>query len=243
MGSTDATTKRSTGRGLRAFFWFLGLIFLLFTTSGLVVFLDVGVWLVREDPLQPATVIVVLSGNIPVRALEAAQLYHEGYAKEIWLTHPGERTDPLKELGIAYPAEDDFNIRVLRLQGVPASAIRVLDSSIVNTEEELDAIAAALQNHGGGRVIIVTNKAHTRRVHLIWTKYFGFRGTAIVHGVSGDNFAADQWWRDTGSMHQVVHEVLGIVNAWTGMPVQARSQPQNAYTAEDRAKSDHGGTD
>ena len=72
--------------------------------TGLVILCGVGKWLVREDPLQPATAIVVLSGNIPTRALEAAALYHEGYAKEIWLTHPDVHADALKELGITYPS-------------------------------------------------------------------------------------------------------------------------------------------
>ena len=52
----------------------------------LVIVLGVGHWLVVEDPLEKASVIVVLSGRMPVRALEAAKLYREGYAPEVWLT-------------------------------------------------------------------------------------------------------------------------------------------------------------
>jgi uncharacterized SAM-binding protein YcdF (DUF218 family) len=220
MGSAKATAKKSKSRGLDVFLWILTFTLLLGASASLVVLLDLGNWLVREDPMRPAAAIAVLSGNVPVRAIEAAELYRAGYAKEIWLTHPGEHADPLKELGISYPSEDDFNIRVLRREGVPARAIRVLDMSIVNTADELEAISAALQTSAGRRVIIVTNKAHTRRVHLLWRKYFGSRGEAIVHGASGDDFVADQWWRYSGSMNQVFHEVLGILNAWAGMPVQ-----------------------
>ena len=199
-----------------------------------------------EDPLQPAAAIVVLSGNVPVRAIEAAQLYHQGFAREVWLTHPGEHADALRELGFTYPAEDDFNIRVLRCQGVPAKAIRVLDSSIINTADELEAVSTALQGQGGGKVIVVTNKSHTRRVHVLWTRYYGLRGTVLVHAVSHDNFAADRWWEDTGSMHQVVHEMLGIFDAWTGMPVQSRPRSQsagNTFTAEDQEKTSPDSTD
>jgi hypothetical protein len=78
--------------------------------------------------------------------LEAAWLYRDGYAKEIWLTHPGVPADSLKELGIQYPSEDDLNVRVLRREGVPTKAIHVLDTSIVNTADELDVLSTALQS-------------------------------------------------------------------------------------------------
>jgi uncharacterized SAM-binding protein YcdF (DUF218 family) len=219
MGSTNSVPRKN--RALRAFFWTLGITFLLGITAGTVCVFGIGKWLVREDPLQPATAIVILSGNTPDRALEAAQLYNDGYAKEIWLTHPGLRVDALKELGIHCPSEDDVNARVLRRVGVPAKAIRVLDTPIVNTDQELAVISAALQNRGGQKIIIVTNKSHTRRVHLLWEKYYSSRGQLVVHAVSADPFQPEHWWKYFGSITQVVREVLGIMNAWAGLPVQA----------------------
>jgi len=243
MDSKNGTSKKGKTVRLRLFFCILGVLPLLGTATGLVIWLGVGKWLVREDPLQQATAIAVLSGNIPTRALEAAELYHEGYAKEIWLTHPGTHVDALKVLGIVYPSEDDFNIRVLRSQGVPSKAIRVLDTPIVNTADELDAISAALKSSGGQKVIVVTNKAHTRRVHILWTKYFASRGDVFVHGVSDDDFAADRWWRYSGSMTQVTHEILGIMNAWADMPVQPSPHPLKEAVAQGSDNSRHASMD
>ena len=103
--------------------------------------------------------------------MEAAKLYHEGYAKEIWLTHPGTRSDPMKQFGVRYPSEDDCNYQVLRKQGVPAKSIHVLETSIKNTADELDVISAALQDTGSQSVIVVTDKPHTRRVHTLWKEF------------------------------------------------------------------------
>lgn len=219
MGSNNDFPRKN--RVLRAFFWILGITFLLGITAGTVCVFRIGKWLVREDPLQPATAIAILSGNTPDRALEAAQLYNDGYAKEIWLAHPGLRVDALKESGIHYPSEDDVNARVLRRVGLPAKAIRVHDTPIVNTDQELAVISAALQNRGGQKIIIVTNKSHTRRVHLLWEKYYSSRGQLFVHAVSDDPFQPEHWWKYFGSITQVVHEVLGIMTAWAGLPVQA----------------------
>jgi hypothetical protein len=94
----------------------LGALTLLTISAGLAFMLGVGHWLVKEDPVQKAEAIAVLSGNFPARELEAASLYRNGYANEIWLTHPGPQSDTLTQLGIRYPSEADFNYRVLRRQ-------------------------------------------------------------------------------------------------------------------------------
>lgn len=248
MDSTNGTSKENKTLRLRFFLGILGALIALVATSSLIVLLDVGKWLVKEDPLQQATAIAVLSGSMPTRALEAAALYREGYAKEIWLTHPETHSDALKQLGISYPSEDDFNIRVLRRAGVPAKAIHVLDSPIVNTAEELDAISSALKSKGGDKVIVVTNKSHTRRVHILWSKYFASRGELLTHGLPDDDFVANHWWRDPGSMTQVTHEVLGIMNAWAGLPVQRVPHPTpevmaDGSSAPQHVSSDHASAD
>ena len=45
---------------------------------GTFVFRNLGLWLDREDPLQKAAAIAVLSGRMPDRALEAARLIRHG---------------------------------------------------------------------------------------------------------------------------------------------------------------------
>ncbi len=73
----------------------------------LVIFFGVGRWLVVEDPLVEARAIVVLSGAMPLRAIEAAKLYREGYAPEIWLTHSTEPGETLEEMGILFSGEGE----------------------------------------------------------------------------------------------------------------------------------------
>jgi uncharacterized SAM-binding protein YcdF (DUF218 family) len=185
-----------------------------------IIFLGVGRWLVIEDPLDKAQAIVVLSGRIPMRAKEAARLYNASYASQVWLTRANEPTASLQEMHIAYIGEDFFNSRVLMHEGVPSNAIRVLEPPIDNTADELRAIAAELQREKGGTVIIVTTKAHTRRVRTLWKKLSGGRERAIVRAAPSDPFAPDHWWRATGDALDVVREVLGLLNAWAGLPLQ-----------------------
>src|SRR6267143_2369451 len=191
-----------------------GLIF------GIVLFSGVGRWLVVEDTLGEARAIAVLSGGMPLRAMEAAKLYREGYAPEIWLTHSAEPAATLGEMGIPFASEDYYNARVLVHEGVPAAAIRILEPPIVNTMDELKAIAAALAKEKDRTAIMVTTKAHTRRVRMLWQRLGSERGAAIVRAAAEDPFDPRHWWRTTSDALDVVREVLGLMNAWAGLPLR-----------------------
>ncbi len=224
---TGSRTTEFVGQVLRIFA-VLGALALLALAAGFALMLGVGHWVVKEDSLQKANAIAVLSGNFPARALEAASLYRSGYAGEIWLTHPGAQSEALAEMGIHFPGEADFNYQVLRRQGVPAKAIHVLDAPIINTSDELEVISRALQQKKNASVIVVTNKAHTRRVHELWNKFDSARGKIIVHAIANDDFQPSAWWTRTGDTHQVIHEILGMINVWAGLPMQSALHPREA---------------
>lgn len=185
----------------------------------MVAFFGVGRWLVVEDPLAKVDAIAVLSGGLPVRALEAARLYRQGYAPEVWLTHTAEPGESLKALGIPFEGEEVYSARVLIHEGVPADAIHVLETSIVNTADEMRVISQALQQEKDRSVILVTSKPHTRRARLLWRKLAPGECRAIVRPASEDPFDPHHWWRSTGDALDVVREVLGILNAWAGLPL------------------------
>jgi uncharacterized SAM-binding protein YcdF (DUF218 family) len=189
--------------------------------AGITFFLGIGRWLVVEDPLERAQAIAVLSGRLPIRAIEAAKLYRAGYAPEVWLTRSAEPGESLQAMGIPYVGEDFYNFRVLIHEGVPVDAIHVLQPSILNTANEMNSISAALAGEKGNSVIIVTTKAHTRRVHTLWNKLADRRGRAIVRAASTDPFQPGRWWSTTSDALDVLREVLGLLNAWAGLPLHA----------------------
>jgi uncharacterized SAM-binding protein YcdF (DUF218 family) len=187
--------------------------------SAVIIFLGVGRWLIVEDPLDKSHAIVVLSGRMPMRAKEAARLYNAGYAPQVWLTRAVEPTASLQEMHIAYLGEDFFNSQVLMHEGVPSNAIHVLEQPINNTADEIAVIAAQLERDRNGSVIIVTTKAHTRRVRALWRALSSGRGRAIVRAAQTDTFAPGHWWRSTSDSLDVVREILGLLNAWAGLPL------------------------
>jgi len=215
MQDSPAKSSRTRFRSRRALFVVAG--------SGLVlasvIFFGIGRWLVVEDPLEKARAIVVLSGAMPLRAIEAGKLYRQGCAPEVWLTHSTEPAGTLQEMGIPFAGEDYYNKLVLIHEGVPAQAIHVLDPPIVNTADEIKVAAAALARDKGEALIIVTTKAHTRRTRLLWRRLTAGQGRAIVRAASGDSFDPRHWWRTTSDALDVVREALGLLNAWAGLPL------------------------
>jgi uncharacterized SAM-binding protein YcdF (DUF218 family) len=196
-----------------------GFAILLFAGAMLLI-RHVGTWLVVQDPLEPAPVIVVLSGRLPERAREAAAIYAQGLSSQVWVSRPISPGPELEAMGIPYVGEEFYNARVLMRLGVPPDAIRVLDHPVRNTLEEVEEIAAELRRTGQEKVIIVTTKAHTRRVRLIWRKRVGAKPRAMVRYARDDDYEGAHWWRTTADALDVVREVLGLANAWSGFPLR-----------------------
>jgi uncharacterized SAM-binding protein YcdF (DUF218 family) len=181
-----------------------------------------GQWLLVADALEGARAIVVLSGRLPFRAMEAAAIYRAGWATEVWLTKeartPEERA--LDRLGVPVVRGEALNREVLERLGVPSRAIRLLDDGVRNTVDEVRLIAHELGANRADRVILVTSKTHSRRVRATWSAMVGPSPHAIVRYASEEPFESGQWWRHTRDALDVSREVFGLMNVWAGFPVQ-----------------------
>ncbi len=182
-----------------------------------------GRWLVREDPLSSTDVIVVLSGRMPYRAEEAGKVFRMGYAPEVWVSRPESPRDKLEKLGIRFVGEEEYDREILIHEGVPEAAVHILPDTIVDTEQEVEEAAREMRRTGKTRVILVTSPEHTRRVQMLWKKLVGENPQAIVRAAREDPFDPDHWWRNTRDAFGVVREMLGLANAWAGLPVRPHS--------------------
>jgi len=189
---------------------------------GTLVFRSAGAWLVLNDDLEPARAIVVLGGQMPFRAKEAAVVYKQGWAHEVWLTRGGtsDEDKALRELALERPPEYVYSRQVLERSGVPSDAIRVLDGPTPDTAAEVRAIARELGTVGGDAVIIVTSKYHTRRVRFLWHSLVGNHPRAIVRYTTTDLSEPRRWWRTSDEGLNVLREWVGLLNAGIGFPLK-----------------------
>jgi uncharacterized SAM-binding protein YcdF (DUF218 family) len=183
---------------------------------------EIGRSLMVADPLEPAKAIVVLSGRVPFRAMEAASIYRDGLAPEVWLTKEVRTAEELAldRLGVPVVREDAYNRAVLERLGVKPEAVRLLGDGIWNTVDEVRLIAVELGRDGGDRVIVVTSKAHSRRVRATWAALVGASPKAIIRYAREEPYDARRWWRNTRDALDVSREAFGLMNVWAGFPVQ-----------------------
>jgi len=200
----------------------LGSLNVLLFLLAVFAFLRAGSWLVREDALAGAPVVVVLSGGLPERALAAADVFKSAGAREVWLTRPLEPGAAMQRLRLPYSGEEQYSRMVLIDRGVPPAAIHVLEPHVTSTAEELEAVYAELQKRPDVVLIVVTSKAHTRRVRTLWNVVCA--GAAqkrlLVRAAPADPFDAEHWWRSSNDALSVVREYLGLLNAWFGLPLR-----------------------
>jgi uncharacterized SAM-binding protein YcdF (DUF218 family) len=218
--TSNAVEPRSSRRRRRAI---LLVVVLALCAAAVVAFRGVGRWLVREDPLVQADIIVVLSGGMPARAEEAAEIFRMGDAKDVWITRPDSPASELADMGAHYVGEEEYSRQVLIHGGVPPEAVRILPDPIIDTEQEIDEVTLRMRSEGLRSVIIVTSPQHTRRVKALWRKLAEKELTLIVRGAPQDGFDANHWWRNTRDTFSVVREIMGLLNAWTGLLVRPHS--------------------
>jgi uncharacterized SAM-binding protein YcdF (DUF218 family) len=199
------------------------LVILVVTVVAVLAFRGTGRWLVREDTLVPADAIAILSGRMPERAEQTGYIFHLGSAPEVWITRPAAHGEDLAAIGIRYFGEEDYSQAVLIREGVPPDSIHILPGAIINTEDEIAEIAARMRDEKKTKVIIVTSPPHTRRVRVLWNKLAGRDLQAIVRAAPQDSFDADHWWANTTDAFAVAREILGLLNAWTGLRIHPRS--------------------
>jgi uncharacterized SAM-binding protein YcdF (DUF218 family) len=150
--------------------------------------------LMKQDKLEKADLLVVLSGEAYDRGNEAAKLYKQGYASQI-VCPGGNIEGALLALGDTLYESDVCKMDIVR-NGVPGSAVTVLHYG-TSTREEADTILSYCEEHHATKIIIVTSLFHTRRAASVYKKRFAAAGIKVLmNGAHDMRFDEDYWWQN-----------------------------------------------
>jgi uncharacterized SAM-binding protein YcdF (DUF218 family) len=179
-----------------------------------------GRYLQHEDPLQKSDAIFVLAGTRAERAIEAIDLYKEGYAPLVILS-PG-LVEPaevlLRNRGVRFPRQDDLQRDALVQSGIPAEAVLATGGFVDNTAQEANLLRAIVQTRGWRRVIIVTSKYHTRRAAFAFRRGLEGTGTEVVMRASRyDSSDPARWWRHRSDLRFGLSEWQKLVAYYLGL--------------------------
>ena len=167
-----------------------------------------GGFLIVQDDAHPADAIVVLSGSLPDRILEAVDLYEAHLAPRLILTReqPLPGLAALRARGATLPEHHEQNLSIAEELGVPAAAIAVMPTATSSTLAEIRALVSYLQEQRVHSILLVTSKAHARRARATFRAFAGSDLRVAVRPSRHDPFSADRWWHERSSIRRVIIE-------------------------------------
>jgi uncharacterized SAM-binding protein YcdF (DUF218 family) len=195
--------KRRTVLFLLSAFSFLLFLTYFFRTSILT---GIAQAYIVNEPLQKADAIVVPGGGIGWRPIEAARLYHEGYAPKILIMDV--KPDSAVEVGVREP-DRDLMRQVLIKKGVPDTNIVAVGKAVSNTWDDISAAREWGKAARAKRLIVVTDLFHTRRVKWITRKLLDKSDIeSEVRAVTPPEYTATNWWRHEEGLIMFQNELV-----------------------------------
>lgn len=176
-----------------------------------------GRFLVVEDPLEPADVIVVLGGDWKGRLEHGVELFQRGVAPRLLVTG-GRWVAP-------GTTESDLLAALARQKGVPRAAILQERTSASTWEDAVRSLPLVCRM-GARRVVLVTSSWHSRRARWVFRRVYGPWGIQVLSSPSAEwRFALERWWQYPDGGETVVVEYVRLLWYWTagrrGPPAQA----------------------
>ncbi|MEN6318155.1 MAG: YdcF family protein [Syntrophaceae bacterium] len=183
-------------------------VFVALISIGFVAVFNVVDWLKGNNQPVSVQAIMILSGP-PSRALYAADLYNQGYAKEVYITRPVREhyfklTD---DLGIYFPSTDKMQKDVLLKKGVPEEHIHIVGDLCKSTADEAE-VASSIFRGKECTILVVSSPYHVKRAQMIFQarmKQCRFRVLATPY----EPFP-EKWWKDQDAARNVLLEVAKI---------------------------------
>lgn len=197
----------------------LAILFFVVVLTGVLLFLfrapllrSCATFLIREDSLQQADAIFVLSGGGYDRGNLAARLYDDGWAPKIVCTG-GNELPELCVFDIDTLESDMTRVNLLQ-HGVPDSVIVMIRQG-TSTKQEATIIFEYCKRNNLKRIIIVSSKLHTYRVQDAFRKKLNENGTElIVRGAPSSRFNELEWWHTENGLIAVNNEWIKTFYYW-----------------------------
>lgn len=182
------------------------LLFWVFKTQLLSV---IGNFLIAEDVPQKADAIFVLSGSPVDRAYKAADLYNKKYAPHVVST--GSAIPSLFSAINLNITESELSEIVLKRTGIPQKNILVYPFG-TSTKQESDRILNVCKEKSWSKIIIVSDRFHTRRVRFTFKKKMKNEGIeCIIVGAPSLRYLESHWWKSENGLLMVNNEYIKLV--------------------------------
>lgn len=194
-------------------FSFLLLLLILFLFR-LPLLQALGEYLVTQDSVEEAQIVVILQGSLPDRILHGISLYQRGYAQRVVMvrSHDFSCYDLMEEYGLELPGNVDLNHQVAVQLGVPQEDIIILPGKADSTFDEALIVNEYLQEEGVSSLYVVTSKYHSTRSKKIFTHVLGEERRVLSWPSPYDPFDPTIWWQERRQARNLLLEYLKLIN-------------------------------
>ncbi|MES2620040.1 MAG: YdcF family protein [Bacteroidota bacterium] len=168
--------------------------------------------MIKEDSLQQADALFVLSGAGYERGNEAAKIFKNGFVPKVVCTGANLQVE-FKVFNID-TLESDVTVANLKRLGLTNSQIVKIPEG-TSTREESNVILDYCLKNNLKRIMIVSSKMHTRRVGTVFREKFENAGILlIVRGAPPLSFDEMRWWQHEDGMIGVNNEWMKTIYYW-----------------------------
>ena len=165
-------------------------------------------YLIINDKLQPADIIVLLNSEYNTRPFRASELVQQGLAPLIVIAR--SESTPAVDMGLL-PNDTDISVGVMEKLGVPAGKIVILPfpGGVTSTFDEAAAVRQYILAHPLHKIILVTSSFHTRRARWIFEKVLaGLPVSLEMAAVPYADFDQTNWWKNENGLITLNNEYI-----------------------------------
>ena len=134
--------------------------------------------------------IYVLGGNqrsLELKYKTAADLFHKGICKRIWiLSRPG-KTEYSRSLGRNL-TNDEWSVLKLKEYGVPEENVEAIkiDEGVFGTRAEAKGITSLINGRGYKSILLISSHEHTYRVKISFENFLKEQTASVYIQASGE---------------------------------------------------------
>ena len=167
-----------------------------------------------------ADAMIIMSGNIDTRPAHAAKLYHNGYAKRVFLTR---EKNWLGHLSPYVEARNLYARQALLREKVPVEFLpgKHPEGAMSTLDEVYDVVDFLKQNNEIQHIILVTDEPHTYRTNYIFNKVFRQNGLGHIQlemaAAPNDVFNETNWYQTEKGVVFYLEETIKIPFYWLNL--------------------------
>lgn len=191
---------------------FLFLVLFLLVALKVPILSLLGNYLICEDDLATAQVAFVLGGNSHIRATKAAEIYVLGLVDKFICT--GAHQNDMSSYFDVPESEAQLSKGFLEQMSVPGHKVEAMRSG-TSTAEESDYILKKCLQNDWSKIMIISDRFHTRRINQIFKKKFKENSIEIVIiGVANDKYEEEKYWQNEKGFVMVIMEYIKLVHTY-----------------------------